>query len=237
MVFALGRLHTQHATAALIHHAGACYVITVKGNQPTLLAAATDRLSGPPEVLARQRHGGHRRTEERLLHTSPAAGTDRPGAPGCSGSSATPSARKHADGQRTGKEVVHGITHLTAEQADPDQLAALARGHWPIESSIHRVRDPTDREDANRGRTGNGTRRRGRHPPTSTPPRSACPEPSTSPPPDALRPSTPAQPSDSSPEDATRTNVRYDRALGRRRSPSSAGRTRVRTTYRNRLPP
>jgi hypothetical protein len=32
MVFTLDALHTQHATARLLHGAGAGYVMTVKGN-------------------------------------------------------------------------------------------------------------------------------------------------------------------------------------------------------------
>ena len=40
MVFTLDALHTQHATADLLHSAGAGYVMTVKGNQPRLRAAS-----------------------------------------------------------------------------------------------------------------------------------------------------------------------------------------------------
>jgi len=57
------------------------------------------------------------------------------------------------DGQRTTKEVVHGITNLTPEQADPTRLADLTNRHWGIES-IHWVRDTVFGEDASRIRTG-----------------------------------------------------------------------------------
>lgn len=59
------------------------------------------------------------------------------------------------DGQRTRKEVVHGITNLRSDHADVDQLAAFVRDHWSIENNTHYVRDVTCGEDASRVRTGN----------------------------------------------------------------------------------
>lgn len=49
------------------------------------------------------------------------------------------------------------VTSLTAEQAGPNDLLALIRGHWTIETT-HWIRDVTYAEDASRVRTGNAPR-------------------------------------------------------------------------------
>lgn len=58
------------------------------------------------------------------------------------------------DGQRTSKQVVYGITSLTAQDADTAEVAAHQRGHWGIENRTHYVRDVTFGEDHSQLRTG-----------------------------------------------------------------------------------
>jgi predicted transposase YbfD/YdcC len=50
-------------------------------------------------------------------------------------------------GNRLFKEVVHGVTSLTAAQASPDVIARFIRQPWGIEGKIHWVRDVAYRDD------------------------------------------------------------------------------------------
>ncbi len=51
-------------------------------------------------------------------------------------------------------ETVYAITSLTAAEATPARLLALARTHWGIENRLHYVRDVAWGEDQGRTRTG-----------------------------------------------------------------------------------
>jgi predicted transposase YbfD/YdcC len=53
---------------------------------------------------------------------------------------------------------VYAVTSLTAEQAQPAELASYIRGHWHVENKLHWVRDVTMGEDLSRVRTGGGPR-------------------------------------------------------------------------------
>lgn len=55
---------------------------------------------------------------------------------------------------KTEQETVYGITSLTPQEASPERLLALSRGHWGIENRLHGVRDVTLGEDACRVRSG-----------------------------------------------------------------------------------
>lgn len=62
---------------------------------------------------------------------------------------------------KTGKQTTERawlITDLTPEQAAPERLLALNRGHWSIENRLHWVRDVTFDEDRCQARTRHGPR-------------------------------------------------------------------------------
>lgn len=55
---------------------------------------------------------------------------------------------------QTSREVAYAVTSLTREQAGPEALLSLVRGHWAIENQLHWRRDVSLREDACRVRSG-----------------------------------------------------------------------------------
>ena len=92
------------------------------------------------------------------------------GAPGASsrrrsrrpgpGSTAPPRSRSCAAlSSKKGKKTVEVACLITSDRdADPETLAAWARGHWHIENKLHWVRDVTYQEDKSLVRTGNTPR-------------------------------------------------------------------------------
>ena len=157
-------LHAQRSHARyLVAERGAHYVLTVKGNQPTLHA----QLKALPwrkvpigdDTSAR----GHGRAEWRTLKvTAVAAGLGFPHA-----AQAIQIVRRRRPlnakngtmwKKRWSTETVYAVTSLTATDASPAELADIIRGHWGIEDRLHWVRDLTYDEDRSQIRTGNGPR-------------------------------------------------------------------------------
>ena len=54
------------------------------------------------------------------------------------------------------REIAYGITSRTAEQASPERVLTVNRGHWTIENSCHYIIDWNYDEDRSRIRTGYG---------------------------------------------------------------------------------
>jgi predicted transposase YbfD/YdcC len=156
-VVTLDALHTQAETArCLAGDKRAHYLMIVKGNQPSLLAAVAAALAGPDGGFAgaswTDEGKGHGRRERRSIRVAPADGIDWPHAAQVfrirRDSGPTHGSWEH-------KEIAYGITSLPADLAGPRNLAIYARQHWEIENREHYVRDVTFREDSSRVRTGN----------------------------------------------------------------------------------
>jgi predicted transposase YbfD/YdcC len=156
-VVTLDALHTIRGTARSITAAGAHYVMTVKANRADLytrcaeLIAHADQTDRSRNVTTSRGHG---RTEERILTAVAITDADGIDFPAAAQAFRVVRYTGGLDGQRTTKEVVHGITSLTSDQADAAALSVLVRGHWQVENGLHYVRDTTFKEDASHARTG-----------------------------------------------------------------------------------
>jgi len=155
-------LHTQRATAAhIVGDKNGHYLLTVKANQPRLLAACQAALSGPatdyaPEHLASSR--GHGRTEQRTTRVKALTGDEGIDFPHAAQVFRVRRDTGDLGGQRTRKEIAYCITSMAGDQAGPAHLSDFLRGHWQIENRLHWVRDVTYDEDRSQIRTGNGPR-------------------------------------------------------------------------------
>lgn len=140
-------LHTQRATAQhLVSVKGADYLMTIKANQPSLLATTQHALSGPATDFAEdtEHSRGHGRTEERILRTTPVTAHMPLDFPHAAQIFRVTRYVGGLDGQRRSNEVAHCITGLTTNKANAPDLAHLLREHWgAIENKTHWVRDTT----------------------------------------------------------------------------------------------
>jgi len=157
-------LLTQRGLSAYIVTQGGDYVWIAKDNQPQLhqdIAAVFDSTpcapghnTGPQDFqTATTINKGHGRIEKRMLTTSQCLKdyNDWPGLEQVF--QLERDIREHRSGQ-TRREVVYGLTSLTAAQAGPRRLLDLVRLHWGMENGLHYRRDVTFGEDACRLRRG-----------------------------------------------------------------------------------
>src|SRR2546430_1209232 len=135
-------LHCQRDHVAYLASRGAYWILTVKGNQPSLYL----QLAGLPWRLVpdadRDTARGHGRREIRTLKIlSVSTGIDFPHA---AQAIQIRRRRRRLDQPRSfTTETVYAITDLQAHQAKPWQLADWIPGHWSIENKTHWVRDVT----------------------------------------------------------------------------------------------
>lgn len=153
-------LHTHRGHAEYLHARGGHYLMTIKANQPRLLARVRALPWTDIGVAARERARGHGRVETRTvsvvsLHPCP----DRGGEFFPHAAQAIKLVRRRRPlrpGGRWKTVTVYAITSLTGFDADPGLLARWIRGHWGIENRLHWVRDVTYDEDRSAVRTGSG---------------------------------------------------------------------------------
>ena len=159
-VLTMDALLTQRAVAQAIVEGGGAYVMVVKDNQPRLCQGIAGVLATPADIpgtlplrVAQTTERGHGRREVRRL-------TLRAVLPG---DCAWPGARqvfrierervRLTTGQCT-REVTMGVTSLEAQDASPQRILRVLRGHWHIENKAHWVRDVTFDEDRSQAHTG-----------------------------------------------------------------------------------
>jgi predicted transposase YbfD/YdcC len=147
-------LHTQRGHGDYLIGRGAHYLLTVKANQPTLLAQLRS-LPWLQVPVADQTSGkGHGRCESRTVKiTAVAAGIGFPHAR----LAIQMIRRRRRPASRTWQsENVYALTDLDWDQTTPAELADALRAHWGIENRLHWIRDTVFAEDLSQVRTGHG---------------------------------------------------------------------------------
>ena len=150
-------LLTQRKFAAyLVEKRQAHYHFTVKGNQPGLLEALKfcfqDR--GQPHFVE-QTPPDHGRLETRKIWTTTKL-NDYLDFPHVGQAFVI---ERHVTHKKTGEhslEIAYGLTSRPPQQARPQRVLQVNRGHWVIENSCHYVLDWNFDEDRSRIRTGYG---------------------------------------------------------------------------------
>lgn len=156
-IVTMGARLTQRAVAQQIVESGGDYVMIVKDNQPQLRSDIALVFAMPPWGDGQQRaHSldiGHGRIEQRPITTSAALR----GYSAWPGTAQVFKIERYIQRKKTAedrREVVYGITSLSAERATPCELLALVRGQWQIENQSHWVHDVTFDEDRSQVRCG-----------------------------------------------------------------------------------
>ncbi|MEN8655280.1 ISAs1 family transposase [Streptomyces sp. 21So2-11] len=148
-------MHTQTGHAEHIIARGGHYILVVKGNQKRLRRRLRHLPWREVPLQHRTREQGHGRREIRRLKVC----TVQPGLlfPHAVQAIEVKRRRTNRTTNKTTINTIYAVTSLAPEQATPERLAELIRGHWQVEA-LHHVRDVTFAEDASRVRTGTAPR-------------------------------------------------------------------------------
>jgi predicted transposase YbfD/YdcC len=144
-------LHCQRQTASWITDHGGHYLLTVKGNQPTLRQQLKNLPweQVPATSTVSTRHG--RRVRRTIKAVTVPDWVDFPGA-----AQVLQVRRTRTINGRKTIEVVYAICSLDMTAAPAPVVAAWLQGHWGIENALHWVRDVVFDEDRHQLRTGSG---------------------------------------------------------------------------------
>lgn len=149
-------LHAQRSHAEDLHGRGAHYLLTVKGNQPSLHHQLRSLPWNDIAIAHRSTGRGHGRVERRSTKIVTLAG-------GIMFPHARQAIQLTRKTRRLGDkawrtETVYAVTNLAFADATAAQIAGWIRSHWAIENQLHWVRDVTYDEDRSQVRTGSGPR-------------------------------------------------------------------------------
>jgi predicted transposase YbfD/YdcC len=153
MVITMDAGLTQPKLATQIRQQGGHYLMVVKRNRRQLYDELTWFFSTPPAPCDRPWRGvttvskGHGRLETRTLTCTDEL-DDYLLWPGVQQVMRRETERLILKTGEVTRAVTYGVTSLRAQDATPEQLAGLWRGHWAIENRRHYVRDVTLGEDA-----------------------------------------------------------------------------------------
>jgi predicted transposase YbfD/YdcC len=150
-VITIDALHTQSDTAQVILGRDADYVMTVKGNMPTLYRQLKKlpwaRIPATSSVSK-----GHGRRARRTIKVVLA-----PAWIGFAGAAQVAQLRRTVTNK--GKKTVEVVYLITSDRdADPATLAAWVRSHWEIENKLHQASETLRRSEASRPRCACGPR-------------------------------------------------------------------------------
>ena len=150
---------TQRKLAGYLHGRGAHYLFTVKGNQKNLLADIRLLLDGhiqrrPPDFADHTPKPVHGRRERRAIWVSDKLNHYLQ-FPNVGQVFAVMRETTETATGRKRREIAYGITSLNQNEASPERILSLNRGHWTVEA-MHHVLDWTFDEDRSRIRAGHG---------------------------------------------------------------------------------
>lgn len=159
-VVTLDAMHCQTETAQAIRNKGADYILTVKGNQPTLYETIQRLFEEAGdldyEVPGIRRHTttneSHGRSERREYFVMPAPESLREAMPWTDLQTIGMVYRERKTAHGESYETVFFISSLPTAVK---RIAKHLRGHWGVENSLHWSLDVTFGEDKSRIRRGN----------------------------------------------------------------------------------